>query len=70
MTSSEQHTWYILKHPDGQCEITQIGAGEGSAPGEEEEEKAPIEQWGPFASEDEATARRVGLIRSGKCHPV
>lgn len=69
MTDSEQKTWYILKHTDGQCQVSQIGAGEGSAPGEEEEDKAPIDQWGPFASEDEATAHRVGLIRSGKCLP-
>lgn len=70
MTESEQKTWYILKHSDGHCQITEIGAGEGSAPGEEEEDKAPIEQWGPFATEDEATSRRVGLIRSGKCLPA
>ncbi|MGB0562530.1 MAG: hypothetical protein ACPGVO_12120 [Spirulinaceae cyanobacterium] len=25
--------------------------------------------WGPFASEEEAIARRVGLIRAGKCQP-
>lgn len=71
MASEEaQDTWYVLKHTDGQCEITQIAPGEGSAPGEEEEEKSPSEQWGPFATEDEASARRVGLIRAGKCLPA
>lgn len=70
MAESEQKTWYILKHTDGQCQISQIEAGQGSAPGEEEEDKAPIEQWGPFATEDEALARRVGLIRAGKCLPA
>lgn len=65
-----QNTWYILKHTDGQCEVTQIEMGEGSAPGEEEEDKSPLEQWGPFASQDEATSRRVGLIRAGKCQPA
>lgn len=65
----EKKTWYILKHADGQCEISQIATGEGSAPGEEEEDKSPMDQWGPFATEDEALARRVGLIRSGKCLP-
>ncbi|WP_442944889.1 hypothetical protein [Nostoc sp.] len=29
-----------------------------------------IEQWGPFSSPEEAIARRVGLIRAGKCQPV
>ncbi|MBW4463883.1 MAG: hypothetical protein KME07_00375 [Pegethrix bostrychoides GSE-TBD4-15B] len=61
--------WYILKHSDGHCEISQIELAEGSAPGEESEDKAPVEQWGPFATQDEATARRVGLIRAGKCSP-
>lgn len=70
MTESEQKTWYILKQTDGQCQITQIETGQGSAPGEEEEDKAPIEQWGPFATQDEAIARRVGLIRAGKCLPA
>ncbi|NJO78024.1 MAG: DDE transposase family protein [Cyanobacteria bacterium RM1_2_2] len=68
-TEAEANTWYVLKHADGHCEVTQIDMGEGSAPGEEEEEKSPQEQWGPFASEDEANARRVGLIRAGKCQP-
>lgn len=61
--------WYILKHRNGQCEIGQIELAEGSAPGEEAEDKAPIEQWGPFESQDDATAHRVGLIRAGKCLP-
>lgn len=61
--------WYILQHQDGHCEIRQIQLAEGSAPGEEAEEKAPVEQWGPFETQDEATAKRVGLIRAGKCLP-
>ncbi|MCY7273232.1 MAG: DDE transposase family protein, partial [Phormidesmis sp. CAN_BIN44] len=28
------------------------------------------EQWGPFESQGVAIARRVGLIRAGKCKPV
>lgn len=67
--AAEDKTWYILKHADGHCEINQIQLGEGSAPGKEEEEKSPLDQWGPFATEDEATAHRVGLIRAGKCLP-
>ncbi|MBF2074234.1 MAG: hypothetical protein IGS50_10810 [Synechococcales cyanobacterium C42_A2020_086] len=52
--------WYIVKQPNGQCAIT-------STPPEGE---TATEQWGPFASESEAIARRVGLIRAGKCQPA
>jgi hypothetical protein len=60
----KSQTWYIVKHPEGHCEIL---------PAEEaENEYAPdvAERWGPFDSQQEAIARRVGLIRSGKCQPV
>ncbi|WP_199192142.1 hypothetical protein [Chlorogloea sp. CCALA 695] len=52
-------SWYIVKLPPGNCEIvsTKPSATEG-------------EQWGPFLSKEEAIARRIGLIRSGKCQPV
>lgn len=70
MTEATEKSWYIFKHDDGHCEISQIDPGEGSAPGDEVAEAAPREQWGPFETEDEATARRVGLIRSGKCLPA
>jgi hypothetical protein len=57
-------TWYIVKGSEGQCEIV---------PSEEaEDEKAQdvTERWGPFDSQQEAIARRVGLIRAGKCQPA
>lgn len=57
-------TWYIVKRPDGPCEILaseQIKA---------EEESAVAERWGPFDSQQDAIARRVGLIRAGKCQPL
>ncbi|MCW5316879.1 DDE transposase family protein [Nostoc sp. KVJ3] len=61
MTNTQ--AWYIVKHSTGNCEIV---------PNEEVEEDnlEIIEQWGPFASQGEAIARRVGLIRAGKCQPV
>ncbi|MBI4781483.1 MAG: hypothetical protein HY785_09155 [Oscillatoriophycideae cyanobacterium NC_groundwater_1537_Pr4_S-0.65um_50_18] len=34
------------------------------------ESPAKKDRWGPFASQGEAIARRVGLIRSGKCQPL
>ncbi|MBA2749815.1 MAG: hypothetical protein H0U45_14075 [Tatlockia sp.] len=56
MTTAQ--SWYIVKLPPGNCEIVSTpSATEG-------------EQWGPFPSKEEAIARRIGLIRSGKCQPV
>ena len=51
-------SWYIVKLSEGNCEIV-------SAPTTEVEQK-----WGPFTSKEEAIARRIGLIRAGKCQPV
>ncbi|WP_017314452.1 hypothetical protein [Mastigocladopsis repens] len=61
---SETQTWYIVKRPACHCEI--IPSNEAAV------EKNPeiIEHWGPFTSEGEAIARRVGLIRAGKCQPI
>lgn len=56
-------TWYIVKHPAGHCEII---AGNET----DENQLSNQERWGPFASQSEAIARRVGLIRAGKCQPV
>ncbi|MBC8121973.1 MAG: hypothetical protein H7Y22_09075 [Gemmatimonadaceae bacterium] len=54
----ENTNWFIHKLPDGSCEITQRPRREDDA-----------ETWGPFTEQQEALARRVGLIRSGKCKP-
>ncbi|MEH2196430.1 MAG: DDE transposase family protein [Nostoc sp.] len=59
----ESQTWYIVKHSAGNCEIvTSDKVGDDNS--------EIIEQWGPFSSQGEAIARRVGLIRAGKCQPV
>lgn len=56
-------TWYIVKRNEGNCEIVSYDqAPEKSAPD-------VLEFWGPFDSQQEAIARRVGLIRAGKCQP-
>ncbi|WP_013322400.1 hypothetical protein [Gloeothece verrucosa] len=58
MISSQN--WYIVKTPSGYCQIINL----------ENEETPEAEQyWGPFVSQSEAIARRVGLIRAGKCQP-
>jgi hypothetical protein len=53
--------WYIVKLDAGHCRI--VTAPEMTA-------TTYTEQWGPFNSQGEAIAKRVGLIRSGKCQPV
>lgn len=58
--------WYIVKQPDGHCEIVTAPVAAASPSNEEQNEN----QWGPYASQAEAIARRVGLIRAGKCQPV
>jgi hypothetical protein len=60
---NDSQTWYIVKRSGGNCEIilsNQIA----------DDNLEIIEQWGLFSSQEEAIARRVGLIRAGKCQPV
>lgn len=56
--------WYIVKRPAGHCEIVPSSQVAG------DNDTSIVERWGPFTSQDEAIARRVGLIRAGKCQPV
>lgn len=61
-----EDAWYVVKQETGACVIvlaTQLPTSAQSTNGTEA-------QWGPFTSKDDAIARRVGLIRSGKCKPV
>jgi hypothetical protein len=50
--------------PDGPCEILPNTQVEG------EDDPTLVERWGPFDSQQDAIARRVGLIRAGKCQPA
>jgi hypothetical protein len=52
--------WYIVKNPDRTCQIVDdpVIAAEAA------------EKWGPYGSREEAIAKRIGLIRAGKCDPV
>lgn len=54
--------WCIVKQPDGHCEIVPASQVDANASPDQE-------TWGPFKSQSEAIARRVGLIRAGKCQP-
>ncbi|WP_066380557.1 MULTISPECIES: DDE transposase family protein [unclassified Anabaena] len=60
MTNAQN--WYIVKRNTGNCEIV---------PSQQVEDNSGdiTEKWGPFNSPEEAIARRVGLIRAGKCQP-
>ena len=51
--------WYVAKVESGHCEIVPVPGGDAPPP----------DAWGPFPSQSEAIARRVGLIRANKCKP-
>jgi len=57
---SNAQKWYIVKEENGKCKI--VSASEALT-------FEPKKSWGPFASQSEAIAARVGLIRAGKCQP-
>jgi hypothetical protein len=61
--TNESEKLYIVKGSTGNCEIL---------PSDQVEDDNPeiIEKWGPFDSREDALARRVGLIRAGKCQPL
>lgn len=59
--------WYIVKQPAGHCTIVSQA---DLPPAATEDRPDRPQTWGPFASQGEAIARRVGLIRAGKCQPV
>lgn len=61
---AEPSKYYIVKGKNGTCEILPGDHLEGS---DQEEIR---EKWGPFESREGAIARRVGLIRAGKCQPL
>ncbi|MCY7391726.1 MAG: hypothetical protein LH647_09625 [Leptolyngbyaceae cyanobacterium CAN_BIN12] len=71
---SESDQWLIVKQNNGQCAIVPASTADScEEPSAESELEAGIEkqaQWGPFDSQPEAIARRVGLIRAGKCQPA
>lgn len=62
---SPAETWYIVKQPTGHCAIVPAHQLDPTAAS-----RSAHEQWGPYDSETEAIARRVGLIRAGKCQPA
>jgi len=59
---TEAQKFYIVKRPAGNCEILPLAQIEQQNP-------TIIEKWGPYDSAEDAIARRIGLIRAGKCQP-
>jgi hypothetical protein len=64
MTASNAQ-WYICKQASGNCLIVNLMVELADL-----ELNQSIESWGPFPSQNEAIAKRVGLIRAGKCIPA
>ncbi|WP_245395535.1 hypothetical protein [Anthocerotibacter panamensis] len=56
---TQESAWYIHQLADQTCQITPEARPEGV-----------LQIWGPFDTQGEAIARRIGLIRSGKCQPL
>lgn len=57
----ETNAWHVVQQTEGHCEIfSQTELDQAT--------KNP-KTWGPFTSRAEAIAKRVGLIRAGKCLP-
>lgn len=53
--------WYVIRQKDQTCHIVSFS---------QEQTKTPErEQWGSYSSEQEAIAKKIGLIRAGKCQP-
>lgn len=59
---NEPAEWYVVKIASENCQIVS-----GS---ELEEMPEMTEKWGPYRTQGEAIAKRIGLIRAGKCQPV
>lgn len=57
-----EETWYIVRESSEQCKIISKQALAAL-------DTPPIEKWGPFETKNQAIAKRVGLIRAGKCKP-
>ncbi|TAD77471.1 MAG: DDE transposase family protein [Oscillatoriales cyanobacterium] len=56
--------FYIVRCADDRCEIVAIDQLSMLL-----DPHPSGDRWGPYAERTEAIAKRVGLIRSGKCQP-
>jgi hypothetical protein len=61
--SEDTTVWYIIKIADDTCKIVTSEEIDNL-------DSTVLDRWGPYESQSEAIAKRVGLIRAGKCQPV
>ncbi|WP_373533701.1 DDE transposase family protein [Microcoleus sp.] len=61
--------YYIVKRLAGNCEILPL-AEPSQKIAQIEQNSTIVEKWGPYDSAEDAIARRIGLIRAGKCQPT
>ncbi|MEO1394873.1 MAG: DDE transposase family protein [Cyanobacteria bacterium J06634_5] len=63
----KEEPWYIVKASSEHCEL--MDAQAFSTLTDESSAQPPLQHWGPFDTKNQAIAKRVGLIRAGKCQP-
>jgi hypothetical protein len=68
METSETN-WYIVKQTTEQCEILSEQVLTDLKTQNTNQNEQSLQQWGPFKTKNQAIAKRVGLIRAGKCQP-
>lgn len=61
--TTQANQWMIFQTKEGHCEILPV---DQLTPQQQEQATT----WGPYESQGEAMAKRVGLIRAGQCKPV
>lgn len=80
MNSSQTH-WHIVQQSNEQCIIltdqalqdlaSQPDTGSNAdVDAQAAKNSRPLKTWGPFETQNQAIAKRIGLIRSGKCKPA
>ena len=56
---SNSKFWYVIKLQDGTCQVADFDI----------QQLNTSQQWGAYATEQDAIAKKIGLIRAGKCKP-
>ena len=58
---SDAKFWYVIKLEDETCSVESFDTEPAKTPDRE--------RWGSFKNEQKAIAKKIGLIRAGKCKP-
>lgn len=61
--TSQTEGWLIVQAEAGYCEVVPLDQVN-------HQQREHAKTWGPYESQAEAMAKRVGLIRAGQCKPV